>query len=76
VQQLKVVNDAAERGVYFIQNVNSVMTSQEEQSQYLLYWSKCLQSYINILLYLQSFKAISTYWSKCLQSYINTLLFF
>ncbi len=36
VQQLKVVNDAAERGVYLIQNFNSVMTSQEEQSQYLL----------------------------------------
>jgi len=33
LQQLKVVNDAAERGVYLIQNFNSVMTSQEEQSQ-------------------------------------------
>jgi hypothetical protein len=36
VQQLKVVNDAAERGVSLIQNFNSVITIQEEQKQYLL----------------------------------------
>lgn len=35
-QQLKVVNDAAERGVSLIQNFNSVITNQEEQKQYLL----------------------------------------
>ena len=36
VQQLKVVNDAAERGVSLIENFNSVITNQEEQKQYLL----------------------------------------
>jgi hypothetical protein len=36
VQQLKVVNDAAERGVSLIQNFNAVITNQEEQKQYLL----------------------------------------
>ena len=36
VQQLKVVNDAAERGVSLIQNFNSVITNQEEQKQHLL----------------------------------------
>jgi len=33
---LKVVNDAAERGVALIQSFNSVITNQEEQKQYLL----------------------------------------
>jgi hypothetical protein len=36
VQQLKIVNDAAERGVSLIQNFNSVITNQKEQKQYLL----------------------------------------
>src|SRR6218665_1642989 len=36
VQQLKVVSDAAERGVSLIQNFNSVITNQEEQKQHLL----------------------------------------
>ena len=34
--QLKVVNDAAERGVSLIQNFNSIITNQEKQKQYLL----------------------------------------
>ena len=33
---LKVVNDAAERGVALVQSFNSVITNQEEQKQYLL----------------------------------------
>src|SRR6218665_801338 len=33
---LKVVNDAAERGVALIQSFNSVITNQEGQKQYLL----------------------------------------
>jgi len=33
VMQLKVVNDAAERGVALIQSFNSVFTNQEEQKQ-------------------------------------------
>ena len=33
IQQLKVVNDAAERGVSLIQNFNSIITNQEEQKQ-------------------------------------------
>lgn len=36
VKRLKVVNDAAERGVALIQNFNSILTNQEEQKQYLL----------------------------------------
>ena len=36
VQQLKVVNDAAERGVSLIQNFHFIITNQEEQKQYLL----------------------------------------
>lgn len=36
VKQLKVVNDATERGVSLIENFNSVITNQEEQKQYLL----------------------------------------
>jgi len=36
VQQLKVVSDAAERGISLIQNFNFVITNQEEQKQYLL----------------------------------------
>ena len=36
VQKLKVVNDAAERGVSLVQSFNSVLTNQEEQKQYLL----------------------------------------
>lgn len=36
IQKLKVVNDAAERGVALIQSFNSVLTNQEEQKQYLL----------------------------------------
>ena len=35
-KSLKVVNDAAERGVPLIQNFNSILTQQEEQKQYLL----------------------------------------
>src|SRR6218665_53631 len=35
VQHLKVLNDAAERGVSLVQNFNSVITNQEEQKQYL-----------------------------------------
>jgi hypothetical protein len=35
-QSLKVVNDAAERGVVLIQNFNSILTQHEEQKQYLL----------------------------------------
>ena len=38
VQQLKVVNDAAD--VSFIQNFNSVITNQEEQKQYLVVESR------------------------------------
>jgi hypothetical protein len=37
VQKLKVVNDAAERGISLIQSFNSVLTNQEEQKQYLLH---------------------------------------
>ena len=36
VRQLKVINDAAERGISLIQNFNSVLTNQEEQKQFLL----------------------------------------
>lgn len=36
VLKLKVVNDAAERGISLIQSFNSVLTNQEEQKQYLL----------------------------------------
>jgi hypothetical protein len=36
IQQLKVVNDAAERGVALITAFNGVITKQEEQKQYLL----------------------------------------
>lgn len=36
LQQLKVVNDAAERGVALIQSFNAVLTNQEDQKQYLL----------------------------------------
>ena len=36
IRQLKVVNDAAERGVSLIENFNTVITNQEEQKQYLL----------------------------------------
>ena len=40
VNKLKVVNDAAERGVALIENFNSALTSQEEQKQYLLQINK------------------------------------
>lgn len=33
---LKVVNDAAERGVALIQNYNAILTNQEKEKQYLL----------------------------------------
>jgi len=36
VKSLKVVNDAAERGVALIQAFNGVLTSPEEQKQFLL----------------------------------------
>jgi len=36
VESLKVVNDIAERGVSLISSVNSVLTNQEEQKQFLL----------------------------------------
>ena len=36
VRQLKVINDAAERGISLIQNFNSVLTNQEKQKQFLL----------------------------------------
>ena len=36
ISNLKVVNDAAERGVSLIQSFNAVITNQEEQKQYLL----------------------------------------
>jgi hypothetical protein len=36
VQKLKVVNDAAERGISLIQTFNGILTNQEEQKQYLL----------------------------------------
>uniref|UniRef100_A0A2S2PCY9 Uncharacterized protein n=1 Tax=Schizaphis graminum TaxID=13262 RepID=A0A2S2PCY9_SCHGA len=36
VQHLKVVNDAAERGISLIQTFNGIITNQEEQKQYLL----------------------------------------
>jgi hypothetical protein len=36
VRSLKVVNDAAERGVALIQEFNGVLTVQEEQTQFLL----------------------------------------
>jgi hypothetical protein len=36
ITNLKVVNDAAERGVALIQSFNAVLTNQEEQKQYLL----------------------------------------
>lgn len=36
VRSLKVVNDAAERGVALIQAFNGVLTNQEEQKQFLL----------------------------------------
>lgn len=36
VQNLKVVNDAAERGISLIQTFNGIITNQEEQKQYLL----------------------------------------
>ena len=36
LQKLKVVNDAAERGVALIQSFNGILTNQEEQKQYLL----------------------------------------
>lgn len=36
VQNLKVVNDAAARGISFIQTFNAILTNQEEQKQYLL----------------------------------------
>lgn len=34
--KLKVVNDAAERGVALIQNYNTILTNREDQKQYLL----------------------------------------
>jgi hypothetical protein len=36
VHNLKVVNDAAERGVALVQSFNAIITNQEEQKQYLL----------------------------------------
>ena len=36
VMSLKVVNDAAERGISLIQSFNAVISNQEEQKQYLL----------------------------------------
>lgn len=36
IKCLKVVNDAAERGVALIQNFNAAITNNEEQKQYLL----------------------------------------
>src|SRR5437899_2076070 len=36
VVQLKVVNDAAERGVALIQTFNGILSNQEEQKQFLL----------------------------------------
>ena len=36
VMSLKVVNDAAERGVALIQSFNAVLTNQKEQKQFLL----------------------------------------
>lgn len=36
VKSLKVVNDAAERGVALIQTFNGILTSQEKQKQFLL----------------------------------------
>jgi hypothetical protein len=36
LRKLKVVNDAAERGVALIQTFNAILTNQEEQKQYLL----------------------------------------
>jgi len=36
ILSLKVVNDAAERGVALVQSFNAILTNQEEQKQYLL----------------------------------------
>ena len=36
IKHLKVVNDAAERGVALIQAFNGVLTNQEDQQQFLL----------------------------------------
>ena len=36
INSLKVVNDAAERGVALVQSFNALITNQEEQKQYLL----------------------------------------
>ncbi|KYN06617.1 hypothetical protein ALC62_02431 [Cyphomyrmex costatus] len=36
LQQLNVVNDVAERGVALIEEYNSILTTQEDQKQYLL----------------------------------------
>ncbi|XP_025424087.1 uncharacterized protein LOC112693307 [Sipha flava] len=36
VQNLKVINDAAERGIALIQTFNGILTNQEDQKQYLL----------------------------------------
>ena len=36
IRNLKVVNDAAERGISMVQSFNTVLTNQEEQKQYLL----------------------------------------
>jgi len=36
LQQLKVVNDAAKRGVVLIQSFNAVLTNQEDQKQDLI----------------------------------------
>jgi hypothetical protein len=36
VQQMKVVNDCAERGIALIQKFNSSITKNEEQKQYLI----------------------------------------
>ena len=36
MNKLKVVNDAAKRGVALIENFNSALTNQEKQKQYLL----------------------------------------
>jgi hypothetical protein len=36
VKSLKVVNDAAERGVALIQTFNGILTNQEEEKQFLL----------------------------------------
>lgn len=36
VQQLKVVNDTAERSMKLIENYNSIITKNEDQKQFLL----------------------------------------